>query len=291
MSLVASAPTAGPRLSETGIQSGSVLAIAGAVVLGMATVVIAVLTNGSFIAFAAPVLVAALVAMAWVAPIRMTLCVAMFISLATDRPGDSEGRWASPFVAIGGVMFQNLNKFITVEALKFSGVFLLLACLLVVRGYRVLSGRARDTKGSLQPAAPVIWSLVLAVLTIVACVTFGALRGGDLQMAKIQVQAYLQLLAVAYLFGISLRGERDYRLLATAIVSAACIKAVMALWVRNTLTPIFSDQWGQSGRWSTRPTTATHSCSPAPLPSSRPRCSINRPHVTSGGSCCSPPSS
>ncbi len=245
MSLVAHAPTAGPRLSETGIQSGSALAIAGAVVLGMATVVLAVLTNGSFIAFAAPVLVVALVAMAWVAPIRMTLCVAMFVSLATDRPGDSEGRWASPFVAIGGVMFQNLNNFITVEALKFSGVFLLLACLLVVRGYRVLSGRARDTKGSLQPAAPVIWSLVLAVLTIVACVTFGALRGGDLEMAKIQVQAYLQLLAVAYLFGISLRGERDYRLLATAIVSAACIKAVMALWVRNTLTPIFSDQWGQ----------------------------------------------
>jgi len=238
VSLVAHAPTAGARLSETGIQSGSTLAIAGAVVLGTATIVLAVLTNGSFIAFAAPVLVAALVVMAWVAPIRMTLCVAMFVSLATDRPGDSEGRWASPFVAIGGVMFQNLNKFITIEALKFSGVFLLLACLLAIRGYRVLSGRARDTKGSLQPAAPIIWSLVLAVLTIVACVTFGVLRGGDLQMAKIQVQAYLQLLAVAYLFSISLRGERDYRLLATAIVSAACIKSVMALWVRNTLTPI-----------------------------------------------------
>jgi len=64
-------------------------------------------------------------------------------------------------------------------------------------------------------------------------------------MAKIQVQAYLQLLAVAYLFSISLRGERDYRLLATAIVSAACVKAVMAQWVRLVLPPLFSDQWGQ----------------------------------------------
>ena len=184
--------------------------------------------------------------MVWVAPIRVTLCVAMFVGLAADRPGDSEGRWASPFVSIGGMMFQNLNKFISVEALKFSGVFLLVACLLVVRGYRVLSGRARDTEGSLQPAAPVIWCVVLAVLTIVASVTFGALRGGDLQMAKIQVQTYLQLLAVAYLFSVSLRGQRDYRILAAPIIAAACVKAVMALWVRHILPPIISDQWGVS---------------------------------------------
>lgn len=246
MSLVASAPAAAPRLSETGVQSGNVLAIAGAAVLWLGIVVVAVLTNGSFIEFAAPLFVVALVAMAWVAPIRITLCVAMFVGLATDRPGDSEGQWASPFVAIGGVMFQNLNKYIPVEALKFSGVFLLLACLLVVRGFRVMNGRSRDTNGSLQPAAPVIWSLVLAVLTIVACVAFGALRGGDLQMAKIQVQAYLQLLAAAYLFSVSLRGERDYRLLATTIVAAACVKAVMAQWVRVVAPPIFSDAWGLS---------------------------------------------
>ena len=242
MSPVVSVSAAGPRLSYTGTQVGSVLPIAGAV-LGMAIVLAAVLADGSFIASGAPVL-CVLVAMVWVAPIRVTLCVAMFIGLAADRPGDSEGRWASPFVSMGGMMFQNLNKFISIEALKFSGVFLLVACLLVVRGYRVLSGRARDTKGSLQPAAPVIWCVVLAVLTIVASVTFGALRGGDLQMAKIQVQAYLQLLAVAYLFSVSLRGQRDYRFLAAAIIAAACVKAVMALWVRSILPPLVSDQWG-----------------------------------------------
>jgi hypothetical protein len=212
--------------------------------LVVATLVAALPGSDSLVLFGSPLLCLALLMLASVAPLRWTLCAAMFLSLATDRPGDSEGRWASPFVAVGGIMFQNLNKFVGIEALKFSGVFLIVGYLLVVRAIRVLNGRRRDTAGSLQPAAPVVWFLVLGVITTVGAVAFGMLRGGDIQMAKIQVQTYLQLLAVAYLFSVSLRGERDYRVLAAVIVAAACVKALMALWVRATLPPMVSDQWG-----------------------------------------------
>jgi hypothetical protein len=210
----------------------------------LATMLAAVPGSDTFVLLSSPLLCIALLVLASIAPLRWTLCVAMFLSLATDRPGDSEGRWASPFIAVGGVMFQNLNKFISIEALKFSGVFLLVGYLLLVRSVRVLNGRARDTAGSLKPAAPIVWCLVLGVVAAFGSVAFGMLRGGDIQMAKIQIQTYLQLLGVAYLFSVSLRGERDYRVLATVIVAAAAVKALMAVWIRSTLPPLVSDEWG-----------------------------------------------
>jgi hypothetical protein len=81
----------------------------------------------------------------------------------------------------------------------------------------------------------VVWGIVIAGLTIAFSILSGWLRGGDIQMAKIQVQGYLQLLAAAYLFGVSLRGPRDYRIAGKLIVAAACIKAAMAVWIRFTL--------------------------------------------------------
>ena len=63
-------------------------------------------------------------------------------------------------------------------------------------------------------------------------------------MAKIQGQAFLQLMAAAYLFGVSLRGPRDYRTAGKLIVAAACVKAIMAVWVRLSLPSEFPNEWG-----------------------------------------------
>ena len=89
-----------------------------------------------------------------------------------------------------------------------------------------------------------IWGMLIAGLTIGFHVFVGWLRGGDIQMAKIQVQGYLQLLAAAYLFGVSLRGPRDYRLAGKVIVAAGCIKAAMAVWIRFVLPPAFPNSFG-----------------------------------------------
>jgi hypothetical protein len=213
------------------------------IVFGLATALAAALSN-DLSGVVAAVLLGGVLMAAWVAPLRVPLLLVMFVGLAVDRPGDAENRWASPFVTIGGLLFQNLNKVISVEALKFSGVSLVLACLLMVRGYRVLSGRVRDTRDSRLPAAPVHWGMVLAALTIALFLVFGWLRGGDIQMAKIQVQAFLQLLAAAYLFGVSLRGFRDYRTAGKVVVAAACIKACMAVYVRLSLPAAFPNRWG-----------------------------------------------
>ena len=228
----------------SGFRADALVPFVPLVAIGAATVAAAVSSNGNLAATVAPLLVGAVLWMASVAPLRVTLGVVMFIALAVDRPGDADGRWSSPLVTVGGLLFHNLNHVIGIDALKFSGVFALVAVLLVVRVYRRLTGRLHDTAGSLLPAAPLLWAATAAVVTIVAAIGFGALRGGDVQMAKVQVQAFLQMLAVAYLFSVSLRGRRDYRWLGTLIVVAAGIKAVMALWVRAVLPPTFPDQWG-----------------------------------------------
>ena len=227
-----------------GALGGMTIPVGATVVLGAATVLAAIVSNGNLLAAIAPVAGAALFAGVWMAPLRVTLGIVMFLALAADRPGDTDGRWLSPLAPIGGLLFHNLNHIFSLDALKFSGVVALLAVLLVVRVGRCLTGRAQDTAGSLTMARPMRWALAVALATVVASLAFGVARGGDVEMAKIQVQAYLQLIAVAYLFGVSLRGERDYRWLGGLLVAAACVKAAMALWVRATLPASFPDQWG-----------------------------------------------
>ena len=212
--------------------------------LAAATVLVAIVSNGNLVASVAPLAGAAMLWAIWVAPLRATLGVAMFLGLAADRPGDAEGLWSSPFSVVGGLLFHNLNHVISIDALKFSGVFALAGLLLVVRLYRCLTGRAEDTPGSLGLAAPMRWALGVAFVTVVLLVGVGMARGGDIEAAKIQVQAFLQLLAVAYLFGVSLRGTRDYRWLGGVIVAAAAVKALMALWVRATLPASYPNRWG-----------------------------------------------
>lgn len=215
-----------------------------AVVLGAATLATSLLSNGNIVASVAPILGGVALWLMWIAPLRVTIGLVMLVALSVDRPGDADGRWESPFITIGGLLFHNLNHVINIDALKFSGVFAILAYLLLVRGYRMLTGRTRDTVGSLTPAAPMLWAMAAALVTVTASTLFGALRGGDVQMAKVQVQAFLQLLAVAYLLGYSLRGTPDYAWLGKLIVFAACAKATLAIWVRSVLPASFPGEGG-----------------------------------------------
>ena len=77
--------------------------------IGLATCVAAVLSH-DLSGVVATVLFGGVLMAAWVVPLRVTLLIVMFVGLAVDRPGDAEGRWASPFITIGGLLFQNLQQ-------------------------------------------------------------------------------------------------------------------------------------------------------------------------------------
>lgn len=209
--------------------------------LVLATILATILSNGDVIAAVTPAILALVLWAICAAPLRTTLAIVMVLALSADKPGDAEGHWSSPFVTIGAVAFQNLNKVTLIEPLKFSGVFALLGLLLTVRAYRALTGRERDTPDSLTLPQPLLRAFVCSAASVAALTLFGAVRGGGVEDAKVQTQAFLQILAAAYLFGVSFRGVRDYRTVGTLIVAAACIKSMLAIWLSYTLPLEFAN--------------------------------------------------
>jgi hypothetical protein len=78
-------------------------------------------------------------------------------------------------------------------------------------------------------------ALGLSFLAVLAECAIGYSTGGDLQMAKIQVQFFVLALLMAYLLIGSLRGADDYRALGRVILAAALSKALLAFWVYRTV--------------------------------------------------------
>lgn len=203
------------------------------------TALSAVVANGRPDLAIMPLAAAGLLWAMWVAPLRKPLLILIFLGLALDKPGDSEGYWQSPVAPLGALLIENLNKTVDVPALKISLLILLLAYLMIIRLARLSRGPQGAEPGTLRPAQPLHLALALSLVTAVVVGAYGLARGGNIQMVKVQLQTFVPLLLMAYLLSVSLRGVRDYRVLAKMIVAAACIKAFMALWVRLTLPWMF----------------------------------------------------
>ena len=166
-------------------------------------------------------------------PVRNTLFVLFFLGLALDRPGDADTRWESWFSSVGGLIVYNVSETIPNVPIKLSGLWLILILLLLIRTHRSLTGRIVDVPGAVPMAPPMRLAVAVSSLTVVWLIILGAITGGDIQMAKVQVQVILALLLLAYLLAPSLRVPTDYRTLGTIVVTAACCKALLALWIRH----------------------------------------------------------
>lgn len=231
------------------VRRGSVVrAVAGTafiVITAVVTVLLGVVTDGNLIAVLAPVLGGAALWLVAALPIRYTLLAVTFLGLSLDKPGDSVGLWHSPLSPLGGLLILNLNKTINVAALSFSLLQLILLGLLVLRFYRWALQKPGYERDGVWAGPPILTSLLVSLGAAMAVTAFGIARGGDVQMCKIQLQVFLPLLAMAYLMGVSFRPV-DYRALAIVVVASACIKALMAVWIRMTLPVQFGSGRGQA---------------------------------------------
>ncbi len=214
------------------------------VIVGVCVLIAVIAMNGAIGWALAPILVAFCVWLIVAAPVRTTFFLLLFLSLCTDRPGDAGGLWESPFVNIGGLLSYNMSNILKIEALKISGISLTLFLLLLTRIHRMLVGRTVDTPAAVAPAQPINWALLVGLVSVVWLITWGVISGGDGQMAKVQTQVYLPMLATAFVLGASFRGDRDYRTFGHVIVAAACCKATMALWARHILPDAIPDKFG-----------------------------------------------
>ena len=214
------------------LSGGGVVAVVG---FGAATVGLALATDGSLVATAAPVLVGGLVALCWTLPLRTSLLALIYLALATESQGDASGRWTSPAYALGVLLHSNLNRLVPVGALKFTGLDLLGVFLVVLVIARRSQGSRVDGGGFVPLARPVaVWSLG-ALGSIAVLAAWGLAHGGDANQIYWQVHQFAFVPILTFLCAAAFRGPRDHRALAATYIAAACTKAAMGIWVGLTI--------------------------------------------------------
>jgi hypothetical protein len=209
-------------------------------VLGsVGTVAATVLGNGNIFVAVAPIALMTAAACVWFLPIRLSMFALIFVGLAIDS--SNEGPWNSPLGYVGMLLHVNLSKAIPGSGIPLPGEALALAVLLVIHAHRRMAGIRTDSHDRPPTARVMLQGLGVSLLAILGLCLLGLKNGGDMKMAKVQVQAYVLVLIFAYLCAISMRGLRDYRIIGGLIIATACIKAVIALYVAHIIVPTTSE--------------------------------------------------
>lgn len=179
----------------------------------------------------------AVVALAWAVlrlPVRVPLVAALALAMLADiAPGraDAAGaEWQPPTLVLQRLLTDNLNKLVPVEALRVSGLEVVLVGLIGLAALRALAGDRTDARGRGPMAAPMVAALLLTLATVVALEGWGLARGGDARQSLWQFRNVLWMPALALLAAAALRGVADARRLAVVVTVVSCVKVGIGAW-------------------------------------------------------------
>ena len=229
--------TAGPPLPGP-TETGSRIPVHWALLVGMlclSTIAAAVVGNGSPAVALAPCLVAVLVGVVWVVPLRVPMLTLLALSWTVEIAGDvfACGLVHTPLRVVGTLLFAKLNLSIPVDALVFSGFDLLLLLFAVLIVYRH-STRSRTDRIGWLPAPRPIWQVaVLSLVAIVWMTFFGMVRGGSFRFALWQITKHLYLPLVYLLMAEALRGPADAMIVGRVVLGAGIFRSVEAIILRR----------------------------------------------------------
>lgn len=212
---------------------------ASVVLLCLLTVVMLVVGNGNVALAVAPTLLLAVMYAIWKLPLRYPLLILTFLALTLENPSDSPAcdLWKSPLYPVGAVLLAHLNVTFPQKWMLFSGLDLVLVYLLAVALYRWSVGSKID-KGRVGVARPMRLFVLLVPVAAVGMWLWGLARGGaNFDSSLWQMQRIVYLPVVFLLFAIALRGARDRAALAKVFILAACIRAALAIYIRDTVVP------------------------------------------------------
>jgi hypothetical protein len=192
-------------------------------VIALLTFLAVVLSGGDLVAAIAPVAAAALLYAAVFAPLRACVLALMFLALVADAPQDfpMNGLWQSPLYSIGELLCNNWSKTFGIRTLSFSGMD---ALTLLLAARSMISPRSRPL------AAPMRYSLLAFMATLITMTAIGIVRGGDLDGAYWQVRQLIYLPIFAWLLSQALEKPQEHQLLAPVILGAALIKTAVGLY-------------------------------------------------------------
>jgi O-antigen ligase len=177
---------------------------------------------------------------AWKAPLRWSLLVVTFLALTLENPSDTPacGQWKSPLYDVGALLLVHLNVTLPCKALAFSGLDLILVYLFVIAAVRRATGSRIDAPAGFAGAGPVGWFAGLSLVGAAWMWAYGIARGdADVGSSLWQLQRIAYLPALVFLFQLSFRGPEDTTALGKVIVWAACLKALLAIYIRATVAP------------------------------------------------------
>jgi hypothetical protein len=192
------------------------LATAGAIVAGDGQPLLSVL----------PVFLIGLAFAVLKLPVRWSATALIFLVLALDNPHHAEGLWISPLGGLGDLLDAGASRLLRVPV---SGLEIVGVTLLVVAAWQ-----GREAAHVSVPRAT--WTLLAAYVGgVLFAEVVGLARG--LGPAPWKLRYLLHGPWFFVLFHVAYRNPADFRLLGRAIVVAAQVKGILALWVQLVVAP------------------------------------------------------
>jgi hypothetical protein len=190
-------------------------------------------TSGNVLFALAPPLAVGLIYALWKIPVRHTLLGLLWVALTSVNPAErfAELRWTPPvFGQIGPALFDNLNNLTGIQPLRFSMMEVLFLGMGLLLFIRKLRQNPIDEVGQVATPRLLKTFLLINCLTIIFLEVYGIARGGDFRQSLWQTRQLLLMGPICLLYMAVLRGPADYRAIVWVILSAAMIRATMAIY-------------------------------------------------------------
>jgi hypothetical protein len=176
----------------------------------------------------------------WKLPLRYPVLVLTFLALTLENPSDvpAVGLWKSAFYTPGALLLSHLNLTLGPRWLFFSGLDLCLLLLFATITHRWLGRGRLDREAPAPFARPMVAFCALSLGGACFMWALGLARGdADLASSLWQMQRVVYLPLVFFVFHATLRGRADRAALGVVFLSAASVKALLAVYLRLTLDP------------------------------------------------------
>lgn len=224
--------TNGDRPSKPlAIGSLSNVFIGGAILASM----IAMLISGSPLVAMLPILAGLTLLAVWWMPSRMPLYAVIGMAMLGDITAPAtipaDDPVLRPFQLMRLFLLENLNKATGIEALRVSGmevVLLLLVGLVLVRAF---FAKSDDLRTPAAPVMPLYAALGLAFAVVLAMEVWGLARGGDARQSFWQLRYVLWTPLLGGLCMYAVRKSTQLTEAAAMVTIVACIKVGVGLYV------------------------------------------------------------
>lgn len=194
---------------------------------------LALVALGAGLAAPAPIVAAGLLIVLFGARMEWTAIGLLAIALLADNPGErpAEGKWDSPLLPVGDVLYSNLHKITGITALRFSLLELAIAVFMLIV---VLRKSERDPIDDPRGLGALPNPMKLAFLTFFSAIVLlelrGLARGGDFKNSLWQVRQLFWLPVLGVLFGHALKSAQARLWLLRVVMGVAAVRALVGIY-------------------------------------------------------------